>query len=193
VLDRRFFLSLLASLPAFAARAGDADDAIAVVRKLQDSQIEVLRRGAKMTLQQRFDALRPALAAAFDLDGMAKLAFGPGFDDLPAAKRADWAQAFGDYMAATYAQRFEFVEAKGFAPDAKAEPRDGALVVSTAMIPVSGQPMPIDYVVKATPQGWRIGDILANGAISELTQQRRALKGLPLNDLRRRAASLLER
>jgi phospholipid transport system substrate-binding protein len=175
-------------MPAFAA---EADDAVAVVRKLQDSQIEVLSRGKTMTLRQRFDALRPALGAAFDLEGMAKLAYGPGFDDV--AERGDWVRSFGDYVAATYAQRFEFVEAKGFERDVKVEPRDGALVVSTRMIPVSGEPMPVDYVVKATPQGWRIADILANGSISELTQWRRALKGLPLKDLRQRAASLLER
>ena len=192
MLDRRIFLGLLAGLPVFAARAADADDAaVALVQKLQDSQIDVLRRATKMTLKQRFDALRPALAAAFDLDGMAKLAYGPGFDDL--AERGDWTQAFGDYVAGTYAQRFEFVEAKGFERDAKVEPRDGALVVSTRMIPVSGEPMPIDYVVKNSPQGWRIADILANGSVSELTQWRRALKGLALKDLRQRAASLLER
>lgn len=191
MLDRRIFLGLLAGLPAFAAHASDADAAVAVVQKLQDSKTDLLSRASKMTLQQRFDALRPALGAAFDLDGMAKLAYGPGFDGLP--DRADWTQGFGDYVAATYAQRFEFVEAKGFERDAKVEPRDGALVVSTRMIPLKGEPMPIDYVVKATPQGWRIADILANGSISELTQWRRALKGLALKDLRQRVASLLGR
>ncbi|MBB4197812.1 hypothetical protein CCR94_11700 [Rhodoblastus sphagnicola] len=190
--NRRVFLAFVASLPAFSAHAGEADEAIAVVRKLQDSQIDVLRRAAQLTLKQRFAALRPALDAAFDLEGMAKLAHGPGFDELPAAERADWIKSFGDYVAATYAQRFEFVEAKGFERDAKAEPRDGALVVSTRMIPVSGEPMPIDYVVKSTPQGWRIGDILANGSISELTQWRRALRGLALAELRKRAGNLLE-
>jgi phospholipid transport system substrate-binding protein len=193
VFDRRVFIALGASLFAVSARAADADEASAIVQKLQDSQIDVLRRAGKLTLQQRFDALRPALGAAFDLDGMAKLAYGPGFDALPAGGRADWASAFGDYVAATYAQRFEFVEATGFERDAKVEPRDGALVVSTKMIPVSGEPMPIDYVVKSTGQGWRIADILANGAISELTQWRRALKGLSLKDLRTRTSSLLER
>jgi len=195
VFDRRAVLAFIAAIPAFAvpAVAADADEAVAIVQKLQDSQIDVLRQAGKMSLQQRFDALRPALDAAFDLDGMAKLAHGPGFDDLPAADRAEWVKNFGDYVAATYAQRFEFVEAKGFERDAKTAQRDGALVVSTRMISTSGQPMPIDYVVKATPQGWRIGDILANGSISELTQWRRALRGLSLADLRKRTASLLER
>jgi phospholipid transport system substrate-binding protein len=190
--DRRVFLALLASLPAFAARAADAEGAMEVVRKLQDSQIEVLRRGDKMTLRQRFDALRPALDAAFDLAGMARLAHGPGFDDLAAGEQADWVKAFGDYVAANYAQRFEFVQAKGFERDARAEPRGDALVVSAKMLPLKGEPMAIDYVMKATPQGWRIADILANGSISELTQWRRALRGLALSDLRKRAASLLE-
>jgi ABC-type transporter MlaC component len=178
-------------MPAFAARAADAETAIAVVRKLQDSQVDVLRGAGKLTLQQRFDALRPALAASFDMEGMAKLAYGPGFDASP--ERADWIGSFGDYVAATYAQRFEFLDAKGFDPDARAESRDGALVVTTRMISASGPPMPIDYVVKSTAQGWRVSDILANGSISELTQWRRALKGLPLKDLRQRVANLLER
>ena len=52
--------------------------------------------------------------------------------------------------------------------------------------------MAIDYVMKAAPQGWQIGDILANGSISELTQWRRALRGLSLTDLRQRAEHLLE-
>lgn len=199
MLDRRIFLGLLAGLPSLAAQAqaarasesSDADAALAVVRTLQDSQVEVLSHAAKMSLQQRFDALRPALGAAFDLDGMAKLAYGPGFDALP--EREAWTQSFGDYVAATYAQRLEFVESKGFERDAKVEPRDGALVVGTRMIPLKGEPMPIDYVVKSTPHGWRIADILANGSISELTQWRRALKGLALKDLRQRVASLLGR
>ena len=119
MLDRRAVLGLFACLPALpaltlAARAADSDEAIAVVRKLQDSQLDVLRQGAKMTLRQRFDVLRPALGAAFDLEGMAKLAHGPGFDALPASERADWVKSFGDYVAASYAQRFEFVQAKGF-------------------------------------------------------------------------------
>jgi phospholipid transport system substrate-binding protein len=196
VFDRRSFFGCLAILSigfSGAARAGDADEAVAVVQKLQDSQIEVLRRGTKMSLQERYDALRPALAAAFDLDGMAKLAHGPGFDALSEADRGDWVKSFGDYVAATYAQRFEFLEAKGFERDVKVEPRDGAMVVGARMIPLSGEPMPVDYVLKATPRGWRISDILANGSVSELTQWRRALKGVALKDLRQRAASLLER
>jgi hypothetical protein len=42
--------------------------------------------------------------------------------------------------------------------------------------------MPLNYVVRQTPQGWRIGDILANGSISELAQWRHSLRGLAVND-----------
>jgi hypothetical protein len=38
--------------------------------------------------------------------------------------------------------------------------------------------VPIDYILRQTSRGWRIGDILANGSISELAQWRRALRGL---------------
>jgi hypothetical protein len=38
--------------------------------------------------------------------------------------------------------------------------------------------MPLDYVVRPTPQGWKIGDILVDGSLSELAQWRRSLRGL---------------
>ncbi len=38
--------------------------------------------------------------------------------------------------------------------------------------------MAVDYVARKTPKGWKIGDILAQGSISELAQWRRALRGL---------------
>jgi phospholipid transport system substrate-binding protein len=195
--DRRVFLTFIAALPSLASAraqeaANDSADAVAAVQALQNNQIDVVRRASKMSLQQRFDALRPALSSSLDLDGMARLVYGPGWDKFSDAQREDWTKAFGDYVAASYAQQFEFTEAKGFERDAKAESREGALVVSTKLIPVKGAPMPIDYVVKNTAKGWRVADILANGSISEVTQWRRALRGIELKDLRQRVASLLE-
>ncbi len=182
-------LALTLGLP-LTARAADSDQAIAIVEKLQNSQIDILRQAGKLSLKQRYDALRPALGEALDLDGMAKSAYGPGWEALPAAMRDQWTQGFGDYVAATYAQRFEFVEAKAFERDARTEERDGAQIVTSRLIPPKGESLQIDYVVKNTAKGWRIADILANGSVSAVTQWRRALHGMALDELRKRAASM---
>ena len=198
--DRRFLLVGTACLVGFGgAKAQNVGDASAVVKTLQDGMIDVLRRASELSLRQRFDALRPAIGASFDLTAMARTCYGPGWDGLTEAQRDQWSQAFGDYVAATYAARFEGFNGKGFEPNGNAVLRGGDTVVTSRVILADGPPMPIDYVVRQTPQGWRIGDILANGSISELAQWRHSLRGLAsggdfaaaLATLRKRQESLL--
>ena len=167
-----------ALLPVEAAWAESADDAIALVKGLQDGQIDVVRRASELTLRQRFDGLRPPIGAAFDLPAMAKTCYGPGWDELTGAQRDEWTQSFGDYVAASYAARMEGLNVKGFERDAKLVTRGDSSVVTSRMILAEGPPASIDYVMRQTVKGWRIGDILANGSISELTQWRRSLRGL---------------
>jgi phospholipid transport system substrate-binding protein len=182
VSDRRRFLVAALSLAAFgrawAQDAPSAEDAVDVVKTLQDGMAEVVRKVASLSLRQRFDALRPAIGASFDLPSMAQTCYGSGWDALSEAQRAEWEQAFGDYVAASYAARFDGFNGKGFERDAKTSSRGGETVVSSRVILAEGAPVPIDYVMRQTARGWRIGDILANGSISELAQWRRALRGL---------------
>ena len=182
VFDRRSLLAAAASLLAWggakAQNAQNTGDAASVVKTLQDGMIDVVSRASELSLRQRFDLLRPAICASFDLTSMAKTCYGPGWDGLAEAQRDQWSQAFGDYVAASYAARFEGFNGKGFERDANAVSRGGEFVVTSRVILTDGPPMPIDYVVRQTPQGWRIGDILANGSISELAQWRHSLRGL---------------
>lgn len=179
VFDRRFFLAALATLPAFgAARADDSAEAVAAVKQLQDGQLEVIQKLGQLSVKQRYDALRPAIGATFDLAAMAKTVFGSGWDALTDAQKAEWAVALGDYVTASYAARLDGFNGKGFERDDKTQTRDGNVVVTTKVILAAGAPMPLDYVVRPTPQGWKIGDILVDGSLSELAQWRRSLRGL---------------
>lgn len=179
--DRRSLLVCAAFLVGAgldAAWAENASEAAGVVKGLQDSMLGVIQHAAQTSPRQRFDALRPAIGSAFDLPAMAKICYGPGWDGLTEAQRDDWTQSFGDYVAASYAARLGDFNGKGFERDAQAVSRGGETVVTSRVILTDGPPMPIDYVVRQTPRGWRIGDILANGSISELAQWRHSLRGL---------------
>jgi phospholipid transport system substrate-binding protein len=189
--DRRAFLAAALCLPALSAFGADDGDAVAVVKSLQDRMSDVLSGKAELGLRQRFDLLRPAIGETFDLDSMAATCYGSGWDDLAEAPRGQWSQALGDYIAATYAQRLGSFRAQGFEREAALASRAEAFVVTTRLIPLQGAPVPLDYVMRRTPQGWRIGDILANGSISELAQWRRSLRGQTVEELRRRVVSLL--
>lgn len=155
-----------------------AGDALATIKTLQDGLLVVLLKAASLTPKQRFDALQPAIATAFDLSGMAKICVGAGWDALPEAQKAEIAKALGDYIAASYAARFEDLRIKGFERDAQIVQRGDSPVVTTRMILVAGTPMPIDYVMRQTPKGWLVADILANGSISELAGWRGTIRGL---------------
>ena len=109
---------------------------------------------------------------------MAKTCYGPGWDELTEAQRDEWTQTFGDYVAASYAARMEGLNVEGFEREAKLLSRGDFSVLTSRMILAEGPPAPIDYVMRQTPKGWRIADILANGSISELTQWRGSLRGL---------------
>jgi phospholipid transport system substrate-binding protein len=199
VCDRRLFLAALAVLPALsAARADDAAEAVAAVKQFQDGQLEIIPKIGQMSVKQRYDALRPAISATFDLPDIARIVYGAGWDSLTDAQKAEWAEALADYIAANYAAHLEGFNGKGFERDDKTVARDGAQIVTSRVILTKGPPMALDYVVRRTPKGWKIGDILAEGSISELAQWRRSLRGLSqsgfaaaLATLRQRTESLL--
>ena len=179
VCDRRLVLAALAVLPALSvARADDSAAAVAAVKQFQDGQSGIIGKLGEMSVKQRYDALRPAIGATFDLPDMARMVYGAGWDALTDARKAEWSEAFADYVAASYAAHLEGFNGKGFERDDKTVARDGALVVTTRIVLDKGPPMTVDYVVRQTPGGWKIGDLLAEGSISELAQWRRSLRGL---------------
>ena len=106
-----------------------------------------------MSVKQRYDALRPAIGATFDLPAMARTVYGAGWDALTDAQKAEWAQAFADYVAASYAARLDGFNGKGFERDAKTTTRDQNVVVTSRVILADGPPMPLDYVVRPDSAG----------------------------------------
>ncbi|MCI4678895.1 ABC transporter substrate-binding protein [Rhodoblastus acidophilus] len=194
VCDRRFFLAALAVLPALsAARADDAAEAVAAVQQLQDSQLEIIPKIGQMSVKQRYDALRPPIGATFDLPDIARIVYGAGWGSLTDAQKAEWTGALADYIAASYAAHLEGFNGKGFERDDKTVARDGAQIVTSRVILTKGPPMALDYVVRRTPKGWKIGDILAEGSISELAQWRRSLRGLSQSGFAGAVATLRQR
>lgn len=182
VCNRRALLSIALTAPmlasAFSRPVRAEEPAVAAVRQFQDSQQAILPKLGEMSVKQRYDALRAPIGATFDLPGIAKLIYGAGWDGLTDAQRAEWSDALGDYLAASYAARLDGFNGKSFERDDKVVARDSAVVVTSRVILTAGAPMPLDYVVRETAQGWKIADILANGSISELAQWRKSLRGL---------------
>ncbi|MBN8908646.1 MAG: ABC transporter substrate-binding protein, partial [Rhodospirillales bacterium] len=62
-------------------------------------------------------------------------------------------------------------------------------IVRTQIIPTSGDGHELDYVMRNGPAGWRIVDVLADGAVSRVAVQRSDFRAL----LRQGGAEALQR
>jgi phospholipid transport system substrate-binding protein len=180
--DRRTLLGAtllaVAGLP-LAARAVDAAAVVAPIQQLCDGLLAVMHAGRAMPFEQRFDQLAPAVENAFDLDTILQVSVGLAWPMLPADQKAMLQAAFRRYTIASYVNSFDNYTGQRF--EVSSQLRDlpnGEQEVNTRIIPRSGDPHKLDYVMRQSPQGWRAVDVLLDGTISRVAVQRSDFRSL---------------
>ncbi|MGO4571654.1 MlaC/ttg2D family ABC transporter substrate-binding protein [Microvirga sp. 2TAF3] len=172
MVSRRDLLMLIGAMaiarPLAAAGQGE-DPAIAHVKAFYDSMRSVTTGARGSDPKKRIAALSQAMTRAFDIAAMTRLAVGPGWTKIPAAKRASLQEAFGRYFIATYASRLDQASGGRFEVLPNAERRAGGTIVRTQIIDAEGKATPVDYLLN--PEG-RIVDVYLNGTVSELASHR---------------------
>ena len=161
----------LAGVP-LSARAADAA-VTAPIQRLYDALLGVMKAGHAMPFAQRFDQLAPVIDAVFDLQGILETSVGPSWKTLAADQQSALRTAFRRYTIASYVsnfnnftgQRFEVASATRGLPN-------NEQVVTTHIIPASGEPHRLDYVMRQVNGAWQVVDVLADGTISRVAVQR---------------------
>jgi phospholipid transport system substrate-binding protein len=155
-----------------AGRASAAPpDAIAVVRGFYATLLQTMRQGPALGPGGRYERLAPIVHNTFDLRFMTRLAVGPGWASLSSAQQQHVTEAFGRYVAATYADRFDRYSGERFeVADEKAF--GGGLIVETRIVDADAKPVAIDYMMRRGAAGWRVSDVYLDGTISELATRR---------------------
>ncbi|QDH13701.1 hypothetical protein E3E12_05300 [Formicincola oecophyllae] len=126
--------------------------------------------------QRRLAIILPAVDSAFDLPTILRRSIGLHYDDFTPVERQPLQQAFRRFTAARYVSSFT-PGSKGVftvSPRLTLNPA-GGYIVHTTVHGEGDQPSDatsIDYIVKNTPTGWRIADILLDGHISQAAAQR---------------------
>src|SRR6185436_20220981 len=112
-----------------------ADSApVEVIKKLNTGLEGVLRDSAQLDYKARYDRIAPLLAAAYDIEFMAKQAIGKEWDTLSPADQKRWVTAFADLSNATYAGRMNKWTGQSFETlGEEAAPHD-TVVVRTRVI-----------------------------------------------------------
>jgi phospholipid transport system substrate-binding protein len=180
-LDRRKLLwaALCWTATALATTAVAATaDTTAPVEQLHAELIEIMKAGKTAPFRQRYDKIAPVIGRTFDLEAIVRQVIGPRWSTLPSEQQAALTDAFRRFTIASYVANFNGYSGERFEllPTVAAVGNDR--VVQTRIISATGQAHALAYVMRQTAGGWRIVDVLADGAVSRVAAQRSEVRSV---------------
>jgi phospholipid transport system substrate-binding protein len=167
-------LILVLALSAFGAHDLCAQDvgARAIVSSFQDTLLATMKEAGPLGFEGRYQRLQPAMEAAFDLEQMTRIVVGTRWAKLGEAEHEQLVDLFRRFSVSTYAREFSGYGGEQFEiGDDRAQPGLGT-IVETQLILKDDKPVALNYLLRQTPQGWRIVDVYLDGTISELARRR---------------------
>ena len=173
---RRFVFActawLLLLLYPVSGLAQDADPAVARIRAFYDALLGVMKDAERLGVRGRYDRLAPVIRATFDLAAMTRIAVGQDWSSIPPDQQAMLVDAFSRMTIATYASRFDGYSGERFEVEPQTETRNTGRIVRTRLVPSSGIPITLDYLMRGSGNEWKILDVYLVGMISELATRR---------------------
>jgi phospholipid transport system substrate-binding protein len=163
------FLLVAGALPALAANESAP---VEPIQQLINGLLQIMKAGPGTPFQQRFDILAPIIDRTFDLSAILEESVGGSWSTLPPDQQKMLSDAFRRYTVASYVNSFDDYNGQHFtvSPDTRAV--GAQQVVQTQVIPKNGNSHELDYVMRQSPAGWRVVDVLADGTISRVAVQR---------------------
>jgi phospholipid transport system substrate-binding protein len=157
-----------------AAAPGGADTPIAT---LNAGLIQAEKTG-KSPFQQRYMALAPAIDQAFDLPQILHAIVGLRWAQISPDQQKTLLEVFRAYTICNYVANFDNYsgDAIRILPQTRAVGSDQ--VIETEIVPQSGDPTRIDYVMRNGASGWKAIDVLQQGTISQAAVQRSDFRSL---------------
>jgi phospholipid transport system substrate-binding protein len=141
------------------------------VRSFYSVLLQTMQNARALGESGRYAALSPVVHRVFDLAVMARLAVGPAWDGLTSIQREQVTGAFGRYVTATYADRFDGYSGERL--EITGERSYGAgVVVQTKIAKPGSDPVELDYLMRQNQGSWQISDVYLDGTISQLATQR---------------------
>ena len=164
----RFFVPLLAALVPFAAAAQAQEAPDAMVKRIADEVIAIVKQDKDLqngNSQKVVQLAEQKVLPHFDFTRMTRLAVGRNWTQASPEQREALTKEFRTLLVRTYSAslsqyRNQKIEVKPLA----AAPGDEDVVVRSAVIQEGGPPIPIDYRMEKTPQGWKVYDVVIDGA-----------------------------
>lgn len=154
------------------AAAFNEEEPVAPVHQIVDGLLQIMKAGSATPFRQRFDMLAPVIDRTFDLGAILQASIGAPWATLTADQQAMLGQAFRVYTIASYVNSFDEFNGQRFEINPETRSVGNEQVVETRVIPKKGDSHKLDYVMRQGAGGWRVVDVLADGAVSRVAVQR---------------------
>lgn len=152
---------------------GDGEDpATSRIRGFYDSLLAVMKQADRLGIEGRYKQLAPVIGATFDLAAMTRIAVGPEWNTISPQLQSELVESFSRMTIATYANRFDGYSGERFEVEPRSEARSSGRIVHTKLLPSTGEPITLNYLMRGSGDSWKIVDVYLTGTISELATRR---------------------
>src|SRR6266446_2533487 len=141
------------------------------VRSLYDTLLSTMMDGRTLGQSGRYARLAPVVGRLFDVPLMARLAIGPSWAALSQTQQQQVTEAFGHYISATYADRFDSYAGEQLLVTGE-QPYGAEVIVQTRIVKSKGDWVSLNYRMRENGGSWQIADVYLDGTISQLATQR---------------------
>ncbi len=155
-----------------AAGAADSDPAAGQIRMFYAALVDSMKNGHELGMHGRYQAMAPAVDAAFNIPTMIQFIVGANWTSMSEADHSALIDAFRRMTIANYANNFDDFHGERFDIDPDVQNRGPDRFVKTTLVPPQGKPVPLVYRMRETNGTWKIIDVLLNGYVSELAMRR---------------------
>jgi phospholipid transport system substrate-binding protein len=152
--------------------AAELQQPTAVIGRFYDTLLGVMKQADALGFQGRYEKLRPAIEATFDLPLMTRLSIGPQWRKLAPDQQNQLVAAFKDYTFSTYANRFDGYSGERFEINPATSAAAGGVVVQSNLVKSDGEKVSINYLMRQESGSWRVIDVFLKGTVSELATRR---------------------
>jgi phospholipid transport system substrate-binding protein len=160
-------LLMLLSPSARATSPGPVD----VIRQFYVQLQDVMQHATTLGARGRYQKLEPIVLRMFDVPYMARLSIGPSWAKLATDQKRRATQAYGRYLTALYATRFDGYSGERFEVLGEQQIKH-ATMIKTRIVKSNGEPVSINFVMHDNDIAWQARDVYLDSAISEIATRR---------------------
>jgi phospholipid transport system substrate-binding protein len=167
-------IALIAPLAVpYPARAAAAQStAIEPILTLNNGLLAVMKAGKSAAFSERYNTLSRVVENTFDLPEILHRCVGSSWSTLAAPEQAELLEVFQRFTITSYIASFNSYAGQRFEIDPSPRAVGNDVVVETRLVPLSGEPSRLDYLMRAQGNKWRVVDVLLDGSISRVAVQR---------------------